>query len=144
MGEDFDISQVPYYWTYCFLSDCPRREACMRYQAGLRVPEEKTELQCVLPRVLQMEKCPQYLPIRKVRTAYGFTNIFREVKEKDLKAMKKELASYLGCKSTFYNYRKGERPITPQQQEWISEMFRRYGYTGELQYDKYKETYVFS
>ena len=53
------------------------------------------------------------------------------------------MARYLGSGGTFYRYRNGERLLMPEQQEWIKNMFTRYGYTDEIEFDGYKEVYRF-
>ena len=30
--ESFNFSQVPYNWALCYISECGRKEECMRYQ----------------------------------------------------------------------------------------------------------------
>ena len=51
--------------------------------------------------------------------------------------------SYLGGNTTYYRYHNGERLLTPEQQEWIINLFRRHGYTDELRFDEYRDLYDF-
>ena len=141
MEKDFDFSQITYYWSLCYIAECSRKEECMRYQVQLLAPQEMTHHSCVLPTVMQKDECPHFHPIQKVRAAVGFRKIFAEVKEKDHAPMRYELAQYLGRGGSFYRYRNGERLLMPNQQEWIKNLFRRYGYTEEVCFDGYKEVY---
>ena len=139
MDKDFDYGKLPYGWAMCYLSECSRKEECMRYQVCLSA--QCTKNQCVLPTVLREGECPYFHPIRKVRVAIGFKGIFREVKERDHSEIRRRIANYLGRGGTYYRYRNGERSLTPKQQEWIRQLFRRYGYTEEVVFDRYETIY---
>ena len=139
MDKDFNYSKLPYGWTLCYLSECSRKEECLRYQVCLSVTQTKS--QCVLPAVLRKGKCPYFHPIRKIQVAVGFKGIFADVKERDHAEMRKRIANYLGRGGTYYRYRNGEKPLTPKQQEWIRQLFLRYGYTKELMFDRYETVY---
>lgn len=141
--ESFDFNQVPYNWALCYISECCRKEECMRYQVCKLAPIGLTRNNCVLPTVMNKKECPHFTPIQVVRAAVGFSRIFAEVKEKHHAAMRRELAGYLGGGGTFYRYRNGERLLMPEQQEWIKKMFLRFGYTEEIVIDDYKEVYRF-
>ena len=70
-------------------------------------------------------------------------DIFNKVLASDIATMRAELASFLGCRATFYRYRRGDQPLNLRLQKWIQEMFRRHGYTDEVVFDKYKDVYIF-
>ena len=63
--------------------------------------------------------------------------------EKHHARMRAEISRYLGGGGTFYRYRNGETPLMPEQQEWIKQLFARYGYTEEVVFDEYKDVYRF-
>ena len=139
MDRDFDYNKLPNGWALCYLTECSRKEECMRYQACLSVPY--TRNQCVLPTVLRKVKCPYFHPIRKVRVTKGFRHIFKDVKERNHSAMRSRIANYLGRGGTYYRYRNGEKPLMPKQQEWIPQLFHRYGYTDEVVFDSHETVY---
>ena len=80
--ESFDFNQVPYNWALCYISECSRKEECMRYQVCKLAPIGLTRNNCVLPTVMNKKECPHFTPIQVVRAAVGFSRIFAEVKEK--------------------------------------------------------------
>ena len=143
MEKDFDFKQVPYHWSLCYVSECERKEECLRYQAALRAPAGHTEHRCVLPTMMQKKKCTRFCPIQKVEAAFGFKYIFEKVLARDVVSMRSELASFLGRGGTYYRYRNGKIPLMPRQIDWIRNMFRRYGYSGDVVFDDSKELYVF-
>lgn len=142
MDKDFDFKQVPYGWALCYVEACPRKDECLRYQVYLSLPGRIVN-KCVMPGALRQPSCPHFHPIHKMRIAIGFRYIFEKVLAKDIAAMRAELAAFLGCRATFYRYRRGDQPLNPRQQKWIQEMFRRHGYTDEVVFDQYKDVYVF-
>ena len=143
MDKDFNFSQVPRSWALCYVSECPRKEDCLRYQACLAAPPIKYFGKCVMPNALVQKECPMFRPIQKTQVALGFRHIFNDVKANDVAQMRAELAAYLGCVATFYRYRNGERPLNPRQQQWIKDMFRRHGYSDDVPFDEVKDVYLF-
>ena len=142
MDKDFDFKQVPYGWAMCYVEACPRKDECLRYQVYLSLPGRMVN-KCVMPGALRQPSCPHFRPIRKMRVAIGFQHIFNKVLARDITAMRSEIASFLGSHTTFYRYRNGEYKLNPRQQEWIKNLFRRYGYTDEVEFDKYQDVYIF-
>lgn len=144
MDKDFDFKQIPHHWALCYVSECPRRDECLRYQACLHAPKGQIRRPCILPTVMQRKQCPQFHPIQKIRVALGFRYLFNNVLARDIAEMRSEIKNYLGNKSAFYNYRKGIRPLYPRQQQWIAQLFSRYGYTHEISFDEYRDIYIYS
>jgi len=87
MDKSFKFSQVPHNWALCYISECSRKEECMRYQVCKLAPVGMTRNNCVLPTVMNKKECPHFAPIQVVRAAVGFSRIFAEVKEKHHAAM---------------------------------------------------------
>ena len=143
MENDFDFSQVPFNWPLCYLSQCPRHEECLRYEAHRHAPKQVTTHPCVMPTALEHDRCPHFHPIRKVRAAKGFRYIVSELKEKDLYPIRVEMTAYLGSRATYYRYKNGQLLLTPSQQERIAKILQRHGYTNEVRFDGYREIYQF-
>lgn len=143
MEKTFDFNQVPFEWTLCYVSECSRKDECLRYQVCQQAPESLTTNRCVLPTVLNKDTCPHFKPIHIVKAAVGFVHLFDEVKAKHRAKMHSELYEHLGGGGSYYRYRKGTRLLMPEQQEWIRNMFRRYGYTEEVVFDDYRNVYRF-
>ena len=87
--------------------------------------------------------CAHFCPIEKVCMALGFRNIFNNVLARDITKMRAELVDFLGSRTTFFRYQSGEKPLNPFQQEWIRQLFRRYGYNNDFAFDNTKEVYIF-
>ncbi|MDY6033294.1 MAG: DUF6078 family protein, partial [Alloprevotella sp.] len=46
--------------------------------------------------------------------------------------------------TSYYRYQRGERLLTPEQQQWILKLFASKGYTDQLLFEHYVESYDFS
>ena len=75
--------------------------------------------------------------------AWGFNKLFAEVKSKDEASLRLEMKTYLGGNGTYSRYKLGRRLLTPQQQEYIINLFRARGYSDGLEFDHYVDTYDF-
>jgi hypothetical protein len=42
--------------------------------------------------------------------------------------MRAKIAEYLGGGGRYYRYRNGTKLLMPEQQQWIRNLFKRYGY----------------
>ena len=54
------------------------------------------------------------------------------------------MKAYLGGHGTYYRYNRGEKLLTPEQQEWILRLFTRYGYSENLSFEGYCDVMDFS
>ena len=140
----FPFSQVPKDWTLCFLSECPLKENCQRWLAYSYAPDDVRVRSCVMPQALRSGRCHYYVEPQPVRMASGFRNIFRSVRREDYPSMLGALFNYLGSRRTFYRYRSGEKLLSPEQQSWMKNLFKKYGYKDDaVQFDKFIDTYQF-
>lgn len=42
----------------------------------------------------------------------------------------------------YYKYLRGEWPLMPEQQQYVEEVFRRYGYEGKVVYDRTEYLFI--
>ena len=144
MPAKLTIEQIPPTYSRCFQADCPQAESCLHYQAGLCLCQGVYEGVSVFPNARTEQGCRSFRPVRLIRAAWGFKTLFTDVKEKDGTNLRNQIKRYLGEHSAYYRYHHGTRRLTPEQQEWIINLFREYGYEGPLEFDHYTETYDFS
>ena len=77
--------------------------------------------------------------------ARGMSQLYDKVREVSVrKQIRLALTDHLGSKGTYYRYKDGERLITPALQQWIQDLFRRYGIEGKVTFDEYLEAYDFT
>lgn len=137
----FDFNDVSPLLALCFNDGCQRKEECMRYRVGQQVPENVTSGKAVYPNALRDGDCEHFYQLRVVKAARGFGNIFADVTQKHSAEMRMQIERYLGGHGTYYRYKRGERLLMPEQQEWICSLFEKYGYGRNVQFNDYLQVY---
>lgn len=143
LSEKFDFSEVPSWYVLCFNSDCPRHEDCLRYLAGVNVPESMDTAKCVLPHKGRDGQCQWFDKTAVVTMASGFSHLYDKVLKADYTSMRKTITAYLHGTKQYYQYMRGERPLTPEQQDGIRKIVSSYGYDWEVPFDRFYRAYRF-
>lgn len=142
-NNSLEWDEVPEGWAVCFSEVCPLRETCLRWQAGMVVPDEFTVGRCVTPKALKNGECQCFASTEKVQMARGFSTIYAKVLKDDFTPLRKQMTEMLSGKRYYYEYKRGDRPLSPLQQEKIRQLFERYGYHDSVHFDSLEEAYVF-
>ena len=141
--KELKWGMVPEGWALCFNQNCPLRESCLRYQAGRLAPEEVTITRCVTPRAVTDGPCAYFASMELQTMAYGFSTIYERVLKKDFTIMRKAMTNHLSGKRYYYEYMRGERALSPEQQEWIRSLFAEHGYADCVAFDRYEPSFCF-
>jgi hypothetical protein len=131
MGMDFETK--PLNFILCFNKKCLLRKKCLRHIVSLSNKEEKDLLLVVNASKFNQTNCKYYFENKKVGIAYGMKGSFEDVKAKDIAKIRKELIRHFG-QTYYYERRNGKMPITPNEQVFIENLFKQYGY--EIKFDK--------
>ena len=142
--EVFDFSTVPLWYALCTNEQCPLRSECLHYLAGSHAPDDMTTALCIMPHNSRDGKCRFFASTQKIRMARGFSHLFDKVLKNDFTQMRKNLTFYLHGAKFYYQYMRGERMLTPEQQQAIKDMFVEMGYTEELVFDGFTFVYDFT
>lgn len=141
---ELDFRNVPLSWQLCFLSECPKKDECLRQLAAKHLPENRDFGPAVYPTMkIGEEGCRLFTAGRPKQMAWGFETLFSEVKSKHEQALRLAMKNYLGGHTSYYRYHRGKRLLTPEQQEWIVGLFQQYGYSQGLVFDHYVTAYDF-
>lgn len=140
---NFSWKDVPSGWALCFNQSCPLHEHCLRFQAGVLAPSDLTVSRCVTPRALTEERCKVFTSMEPAKMARGFTTIYQKVLKRDYTSLRKFMTNLLSGKRYYYEYKRGERLLSPEQQSDIRELFASFGYKDSVQFDSYEETLHF-
>ena len=143
-GIEYDFEKLSPLWRFCFCEGCPRHADCLRYLTGQQVPASTTCGHAVFPTAYRNGDCPHFKEVRVIRAAYGFKPLFRDVKKRDYSVLISKMKAFLGGHGTYYRYNRGERMLTPEQQQWILGLFTSYGYTENLAFEHYCDLLDFS
>ena len=137
-----DFNDVNRHSPLCFNGNCPSHGECLRYMAGQQSPESLRYHLCIVPQAVQGNRCELFQPAEPVRVAYGFSHSYDDVLKQDFTPIRKELTAYLSNKRGYYKYLRGEWPLMPEQQQYVEEVFRRYGYEGKVVYDRTEYVFI--
>ena len=144
MEKKYDFNQIPPSWKFCFNSQCSMKAECLRYQSALEIPDDRLWGSAVFPSALKDGYCQFFRKDEKVTLATGFVVGGNPQMSERFKMMRHTLTNYLGGNGTYYLYRNGKKWLSPCQQEDIRRLFHSAGYTGEVIFSTYKESFDFS
>ena len=132
MKTDFDYQAVPQGFIHCFKNDCSRSDTCLRRLAARHCTADKPLITILSPAAVPADssQCSYFLPIQKIRVAWGVRNLFDDVPLSLAADMRHQIVSY-----------RKERFITPEGQRYIRHIFTQNGITDALQFESYSEVY---
>ncbi|WP_300814583.1 DUF6078 family protein [uncultured Bacteroides sp.] len=139
---------MPKDYIYCPATDgtCPRAPHCLRAIAYRQLPATEASakpgpIRIVHPAciVQAQDGCGYYRDSTPVRFARGMTTLFEDLPLKQARIVRRKVMACFSCESYFYQSRKGERLISPDEQKAIERAFRSAGVETAPQYDGYEE-----
>lgn len=141
MIEKFDYSLVPAGFAHCFNSDCLKAGQCLRHQITRYIPDDRWSVSTMNPTQIRPEgDCPAFMTDRPLKYAYGMTHLLDQLTYVRARAIKKQLLMHYG-KTYFYRLKREERCFLPEDQQYIRNLFLRYGVTEEPVFDYYQNNY---
>ena len=143
-GVIFDFRNVTSGFQLCFLADCPKHGECLRYMAGEHLPPKSKWGPAIYPTIERDENgCRFFKTSQPKHMAWGFDTLFRDVLTRNAADLRAAIKEYLGGNGTYYRYKNGDRLLTPEQQKWIIDLFKKAGYSKNLEFDHYADVYDF-
>lgn len=142
MEEKIDFSQIPYSYTLCLHKECPKANTCLRQLAERILPEDCEAWKFLSPRHLATFKsaCPYYRSNVKVRYAKGFLQLLGNLPYNQMRTVVYNLKCHFG-ERIFYRLRKGERVLSPAEQQSILNILKNSGVSMPQEFDTYIEDY---
>lgn len=144
-------NNIPKDYIYCPAADgaCPRIPHCLRAIAyrqltATEAPTKSGPIRIVHPACVASaaDGCEYYRDSTPVRFARGMTKLFDEIPHRLEADIRRRIMACFSCRSYYFQSRKGERLITPKEQQDIANVFRRAGLKAEPEFDNYvEETY---
>lgn len=127
----------------CFINECPRRATCLRWLVGQELQSNDYNILSVNPMhpEVKVNKCALYREKKHVRYAKGMMHFYDEMTRSQEVGIKHRLIVHYGRRQ-YYEYRRGERLISPEMQEFIGQVCKEHGYTKEPHYDGWQDDYA--
>lgn len=142
MNKDFDYNLLPHAFTHCLNSQCKKGETCLRYKAAQHIPAELKKISIVNPAQVALvgEDCPFFKADELQQFALGMTNLLRHVPHEDAVIIKRQMRDYFG-RSHYYRLWRKERMFSPEQQEYVRQLFLQRGLQEPPKFDEYVNQY---
>ena len=127
----------------CFINECPRRATCLRWLVGQELQSNDYNILSVNPMhpEVKANKCALYREKKHVRYAKGMMHFYNEMTRSQEIGIKHRLIVHYGRRQ-YYEYRRGERLISPEMQAFIGQVCKEHGYTKEPHYDGWQDDYA--
>ena len=130
---------MPEHYLLCFNDECALADSCLHRLAARSGRLKDRIVSAVNPAKFCGKDCEYYMENKVVTMAYGMKDSFHQVKADHVASLRNTLIDYFG-RGSYYLRRNGLRAITPEEQQYIAETFRYYGY--EVKFDRMeKETF---
>lgn len=139
---DIQLTGVPEHYVLCYNDNCSKAQTCLRRIVAKGNYVKDNIVSAVNPALYGGDKCSYYAPNTPVRLAYGMLHTFDNILARDIAAMRNDLREHFG-NGSYYRRRNGTQPITPEDQQFIARMFKKYGYDIEPVFDCYKTDFLF-
>lgn len=128
----------------CYNEYCARHEHCLRWQVGKYVKPSLQAVTCINPNYAPAVegRCDFYRDDQPVKMPIGMkTKFYEDMPARMAYRIKNALIDY-NCRSTYYRYHNGLRPITPAYETLIRSVCNRFGWSQPLQFDDEVIDYV--
>ena len=135
--------KVPVNYTLCLKDDCPKAANCLRHVAVAMMPAEEKTWSIVSPTHLAKREgeCPMFRSAAKAQYARGFVRMMSTLTVKQAHAVKNGIIATFGM-NMYYRMRRGERLITPTEQEEIYQLLEKQDVSTRPEFDAYEEGYL--
>lgn len=127
-------ADIPANYLYCFASQdsCPQVGTCLRAIAAQllkNAPARMQQVNALSPYFAEKtagdKSCAFYRNNRPVTFAKGMTHLFDELPYVKAHTVRCAVMNCFSCETYFYQCRKGERLISPEEQQKIAQVFQR-------------------
>jgi len=127
---------MPEHYLLCFNDECALADECLHRLAARSGRQKDEVVTAVNPVRYSGKSCRYYKPNKVSTMAYGMKDSFHDVKADDIASLRNTLINHFG-RGSYYLRRNGLRPITPEEQQYISSIFHKFGY--ETKFDRMEE-----
>lgn len=135
--KNIDFSSMPKGYKLCFNDKCLLAQKCLRHIAIEQIKDSAEVFQVINHFKFEGMSCKYFVCSENVSIAYGMKGAFENILVSDAKKIRIELIELFG-QAEFYRRKNAEKPISPDEQEQIINIFAKFGYT--ISFDKTIET----
>lgn len=124
-----------------FNENCKNANRCLRHQIVRFIPDTLWAVSIVNPaRTSPTGKCAAFMADTPVQYAVGMDHLLDQIPYLEAKRIKQRLLMTYG-KNKFYQFKRKERTFSPEDQQYIRQVFRAYGVEDEPVFDAWQSGY---
>ena len=133
------ITDIPSTYPICEKADCPKAAHCLHQMAYAPLRKQEPKLHLINPDFCEPgESCPFYKDATPVRFAFGFTNFQKNMFPEQYDHFRILLTTHYGH-TGYFRRRRGEKPLSPEEQQFIEKTAKSVGVSLQLEFDRYEE-----
>lgn len=130
---------IPVRYAVCQFADCPQSRNCLRQIAYKSLIKSEKFLNLINPKLCTHDtQCRFFRSSAPTLFAFGFKNIQECMLPKQYDFFKKALTKHFGY-NLYYERRRGDIPLTPEEQELILQTLKQAGVAKKLDFDHYEK-----
>lgn len=128
---------------FCMMTQCPVKEKCPRHEFYLKALEESESITILNPKRIHYDEegCEHRLTPQPQRLAYGFKRLAATIPQGNARNM--DWGISFGSESTYFRTKRGERPLTPDEQGIILAHVKASGGDPDVGFDRYEDITVY-
>lgn len=139
MEQSIDFSTMPATYIVCWNSNCPLKDNCLRQLGASHIRKDRivtsVNINLVKP---ETGTCNMQRPVRKVRMAWGLKHIYDNLTYKQKDSIYLQIHNGIG-NTTYYHYYNERKPMKPEVQQYIRNVFAQHGITEPVEFRRYEE-----
>lgn len=142
MTKTINYSMVPTYYAQCQNDQCNKAEICLRYLAHQAMPNTVASYHVVNANYVNghESECSYYRSNTPEQFAKGFIQLLNRMPHKEMTLFQDKMIKHFS-KASYYRMRKGERLISPAEQQYILKLTGNSGHNIESLFDEFVTNY---
>ena len=127
----------------CSIAACPKSGVCYRHLNYQKQMADADFFEVLNPsrQAPDANGCQHYIVETTECWAYGFKRLYATIPTGNAKCI--SWSVYFGSESTYYRTKRGERPLTPIEQQKILDTVARLGGNPSVGFDRYADQKVY-
>lgn len=134
------FKEVPKNYALCLRDDCACAKTCLHRLAYESQRTKSSHLWVINPGCcVPNTSCPYYRDSAPVIFARGFQGMQERMLPAQYRKFRELLLNHFSM-NVFYERRRGDFALTPEEQELVLQTLRQVGVTEDLPFDRYEES----
>lgn len=134
-----EYKDIPKNYHVCMNDDCIMAGTCLHQKALLPLMEKEEILSVINPKICSKDaSCKKFRDCKPVLYARGFTNFQKRMYPEQYKHFMALCISHWS-RNVYFEYRRGERYLSPSEQQFIINTLKEAGLNENMEFDNYEK-----